>query len=462
MGIWEYILNKLTYNIGIDLGTSTTLVSIEKIGIVTKEPSVVAINKKNNQILAVGEEAKRMVGRTPGDIVAIRPLRNGVITDFEMTEAMLKYFVDIAHDRARQKSNTIAASFMILRPRVVVGVPSGITEVERRAVVDAAERAGAREVYIIEEPMAAAIGAGLAIENPSGTMIVDIGGGTSDIAIISLGSVVVDNTIRLAGDAIDAEIIHHAKNKWGLQIGDRTAEDLKIAVGDLLIHENKRNNQSIIENKSVLEKDLKKMKEDEEIKIERKRVEIEVLKSKEISKQLGKNGNFKITDSLAKINQSELSDKVRRRLEELDNELVNMVKQFSEKEEEIERELNKSDEFVEPTMEIRGRDIKTGLPKSLMISSSDVYDPIAKVIDEIIDATRGAIDQAPPEILGDLLKNGITLTGGGALIRNIDKYFEQRIGTPVKICDDPVSAVVRGCTAVLQEIELLKRIQKDD
>lgn len=293
----------------------------------------------------------------------------------------------------------------MVRPRVVVGVPSGITEVERRAVIEATSRAGAREVYVIEETMAASIGAGLPIENPSGSMIIDIGGGTSDIAIISLGQVVVDKTIRLAGDQIDHEIISYIKQNFGLQIGDRTAEDIKIALGDMMIIDTllqvEEYRKSVLETKESIKK---------ETKVKRK-------------------PSLNVEEPTAEV------------VETLENEWELFLKNYKE-----------------PSALIRGRDIKSGLPKEIRIFASDLFVPISKVVDSIVDSAKDAIEAAPPEILGDLLTNGITLAGGGALIRGIDKYFHKKLATPILIAEDPISCVVRGCTIVLNSLDLLKRI----
>jgi len=340
---WELV----THDVGIDLGTANTRVSIKGHGDVICEPSVVAINQRTKEVLAVGMEARRMIGRTPGNIVAIRPLRDGVISDFDTTEAMIRYFVRKVH-------KLYPKIFGIIRPRVVIGIPSGITEVEARAVIDAAISAGARKAYIIEEPMAAAIGARLPIEDASGSMIVDIGGGTTDVAIISLGGIVVDNTIRIAGDEMDLELVNYVKNKYGLLIGEKQAEDLKIAIGSAVEFPN------------------------------------------------------------------------------------------------IEYR------------EIKGRDINTGLPRKVKISSDEVRNSLLIVLKQILDALKDAVEKAPPEILSDLLDRGIVIAGGGALIRGIDKYFEKYLHTPIVIAEDPIMAVVRGTEILLAEIELLEKIQVKD
>ncbi len=347
MIIFNKLLPAITHDVGIDLGTTNTIVSIKGHGIVVSEPSVVAINKDTKKILAVGEEARRMIGRTPAAIIAVRPLKDGVISDFDSTEAMIRYFIHRVYDEYPKL-------LKIKRPRVVIGIPSSITEVEARAVIDAATSAGARKVYIVEEPMAAAIGAGLAIDDASGSMVVDIGGGTTDIAVISLGGIVVDTTVRIAGNEIDDEILNYVKNKYNLQIGLKFAEDVKIAIGSV--------------------KPLKKERE----------------------------------------------------------------------------------------MEVKGRDMITGLPKIITLTSVEVREAMIKVIDKIVESIKDALEQTPPEILSDLLDKGITLAGGGALIEGLDRYLEEKLQTPVIVADDPLTCVVRGTATLLEEIDLLERLQLKD
>lgn len=347
MSLIDKALSLITHDIGIDLGTSTCLVSLKGHGVVINEPSVVAINQNTKRVLAVGIDAKRMIGRTPANIVAIMPLEDGVISDFESTEAMIRYFI--------YKVYELYPKFIKLtKPRVVIGIPSSITEVEARAVVDAAMSAGARKVYIIEEPMAAAIGSRLAIDDASGSMIIDIGGGTTDIAVISLGGIVVDNTIRVAGNELDEEILNYIKYKYNLLIGSKMAEDVKIAIG------------SAIPMKKELE------------------------------------------------------------------------------------------------IEVKGRDLLTGLPRIIKLSSIEVREAMTRVLEKITDAVKEALEKTPPEILSDLLDKGIVIAGGGALIYGIDKFFEDRIKTPVIISEDPIKAVVRGTEILLDEIELLERIKVSD
>ena len=337
-------MSLITHDIGIDLGTSTTLIAVKGQGVVINEPSVVAINQQTRKILAVGLEAKRMIGRTPANIIAIKPLDDGVISDFDSTEAMIRYFIYKVYEEYPKM-------FKITKPRIVIGVPSSTTEVEVRAVIDAAKSAGARKVYIIEEAMAAAIGARLPIDDASGSMIVDIGGGTTDIAVISLGGIVVDNTIRIAGNDLDDAILNYVKNKYNLLMGQKMAEDIKIAVGSAAPYKD------------------------------------------------------------------------------------------------------------EVDIEVKGRDLISGLPRILKISVGEVREAMIPVLEKIAEAIREAVEKTPPEILADLLDRGITLAGGGALIRNLDKFLEERLKTPVIIAEDPIKAVVRGTETLLDEIDLLERVK---
>lgn len=341
--LWQTV----THDIAIDLGTANTLVAVRGIGIVIDEPSVVAVNTRTNQVLAVGLEAKRMVGRTPANVVAVRPLRDGVISDFDTTEAMIRYFIQKVF---KEYSN----GFKLNRPRVVVGVPSLITEVEAKAVIDAAKSAGARKIYIIEEPVAASIGAELPIEESIGSMIIDIGGGTTDIAIISLGGMVVDNTIKIAGDEMDESIVQYAKHKYNLLIGERTAENLKINIGSAV---------------------------------------------------------------------------------------------------PVKPELSE---------EVSGRDLLTGLPKTVKVTSIEIREAIDDVISKIAVAAKEAIEKTPPEILSDLLDRGIVVVGGGGLLRGIDKYLSDKLKTPVRVGHDPKRAVVAGAFKLLDDIQLLERVQIKD
>lgn len=334
MGIFSF-MNK---DMGIDLGTANTLVYVKGREIVTREPSVVAIQTTSKQVLAVGEEAKRMIGRTPGDIVAIRPLKDGVIADFDVTQSMLKHFIKSAYKRRS-----------LFQPRVVVCVPSGVTEVEKRAVEEAAVHAGAREAYLIEEPMAAAIGAGLPVHEPTGSLIVDIGGGTTEVAVISLGGIVTSKSIRVGGDELDESIVSYIKKEYNLMIGERTAEEIKINIGSA-------------------------------------------------------DGG-------------------------------------------IEKKL----------MDIRGRDLISGLPKTLEISSVEIYEALREPVSNIIEAIKTSLEKTPPELASDIIEQGIMITGGGALLDGIDRLITEETGMAVKIADDPLDCVAIGTGLALDNIEVIKK-----
>lgn len=337
----NFIFNRFSHDIGIDLGTANTLVYVKGKGIIITEPSVVAVNKKTREILAVGEDAKRMVGRTPSHIVAIRPLVDGVISDFEVTEQMLKYFFDKVH---REKFS------LFPRPRVVIGIPYGVTEVERRAVEEGAMNAGAREVYLIEEPLAAAIGARLPVQDASGSMVVDIGGGTTEVAVISLGGIVASRSLRMAGDEMNEDIIQYARDKFNLLLGERTAEKIKIEIG------------SAYPLKQKLEAPL------------------------------------------------------------------------------------------------RGRDLVSGLPKEIFVNSDQISEALKKSVDAIIENIKSTMEETPPELLADIMDQGIILAGGGALLRGIDHLIAEETNTVVHIADDPLTSVVRGTGIVLEDLDLLSGI----
>lgn len=327
-------------DIGIDLGTANTLVHVRGRGIVVKEPSVVAINKTNGEVLAVGDEAKEMIGRTPGNIVAIRPMKDGVIADFDVTQAMLKYFIKKAFSKG-----------FLGKPRVVICVPSGVTEVEKRAVEEATLQAGAKEAYLIEEPMAAAIGANIAVEEPTGSMVVDIGGGTTEVAVISLGGIVTSKSLRVAGDELDDSIIVSIKKEHNLLIGERTAEQIKFTIGSAY---------------------------------------------------------------------------------------------------SIEKE-----EFLE----VRGRDLISGLPKTVNISSNEIWEALKEPVNSIVDAIKLTLEKTPPELSSDIMDKGIALTGGGAYLRGLDTLIsEETGGMAVSTADSALDCVVMGAGKVLEEIEILKRV----
>ncbi len=337
------LLGAFSNDLAIDLGTANTLVYVKGKGIVLSEPSVVAVQtdaRAKNRVLAVGLEAKNMLGKTPGNIVAIRPMRDGVIADFEVTEAMLRHFIHKVHNRRR-----------LVRPRIIVAVPSGITQVEKRAVRESAESAGAREVFLIEEPMAAAIGAGLPITEPTCNMVVDIGGGTTEVAVISLAGIVYSRSLRVAGDKMDAAIQQYIKRKYNLLIGERTSEIIKMAIG-------------------------------------------------------------------------------------------NAYPQPDELE----------------TIEVKGRDLVSGIPKILAIDSEEIRVAISEQLDAILETVKIALEQTPPELAADIVDRGIVLTGGGALLKNLDKLLMEESGLPITVTEDPLSTVALGSGKALDSIEILKRV----
>ncbi|HVS02143.1 MAG TPA: rod shape-determining protein [Thermoanaerobaculia bacterium] len=333
------ILRYFSNDLAIDLGTANTLVFARNKGIVVREPSVVVINKVTNKIEAVGAEAKEMLGRTPGNIEPIRPMKDGVIADFEVTEKMLDHFIRKAHGGRR-----------LVRPRIVIGVPSEITQVEKRAVRDSAERAGASEVFLVEQAMMAAIGAGLPITEPSGNMIVDIGGGTTDVAVISLAGTVYSRSVRIAGNEMDDAIIQYLKRKYNLLIGERTAEMIKWEIGSA----------------------------------------------------------YPLKEALR--------------------------------------------------MEIKGRDLVEGVPKNLMISDEEIREALAEPVSTIVEAVRQALERTPPELSADIMDRGIVLSGGGALLRNLDQRLRDETGLPVVLAEDPLASVVLGAGRVLEDIDLLRKV----
>ena len=337
--IADYIHGLLSNDIGIDLGTASTLVYVKGEGIVICEPSVVAIERGTTHVLAVGSEAKRMLGRTPGNIVAIRPMKDGVITDFEITEAMLRYFI-----------RKVRRGRFQLNPRIVIAIPSGITEVERRAVKESAERAGGREVFLIEEPIAAAIGVGLPIQEPLGNMIIDVGGGTTEIAVISLAGTVFSKSIRIGGDEMDEAIIEYLKKTYNLMVGERTAEEIKIKIGSAY---------------------------------------------------------------------------------------------------PLEEEMS---------LEVKGRDLVAGLPKTVTVTSEEVREALQEPVRAIVEATKISLERTPPELSSDLIEHGIVMAGGGSLLRGLDKLISEETGLPVHVADDPLTAVAKGTGKVLDEIHYLRKL----
>ena len=337
--VFDWLFGMFSNDLAIDLGTANTLIYVKGKGIILSEPSVVAIKKGTNQVLKVGREAKEMLGRTPGSIVAIRPLKDGVIADFDVTEQMIRAFILKSHNRKA-----------LVRPRVIVGVPSGITQVEKRAIRDSADQAGAREVYLIEEPMAAAIGAGLPVQEPSGSMIVDIGGGTTEVAVISLSGIVYSQSVRIAGDEMDEGITQYLKRKYNLLVGERTSENIKIQIGSAY-------------------------------------------------------------------------------------------------------------PFDEPhKMEIKGRDLVDGIPKTLTINDSDIREALHDPVYAIVDAVKTALERTPPELSADIAEKGIVLAGGGALLHGLDTLISLETHLKVRVADDPLSCVVLGTGKVLDELDLLKTV----
>lgn len=326
-------------DMGIDLGTANTLVYVRGKGIVVREPSVVAINKNTKMVLTVGEEAKKMIGRTPGNIIAIRPMKDGVIADFDITQNMLRYFIKRAYNKNK-----------FVRPRVLVCVPSGVTEVEKRAVIEASEQAGAKEAFIIEEPMAAAIGAGLPVAEPEGSMVVDIGGGTSEVAILSLGGIVTSKSIRIGGDEFDDSIIQYIKKEYSLMIGERTSEQIKIEIGSAYPVEE------------------------------------------------------------------------------------------------------------EQSINIKGRDLVSGLPKTIEVHAKEIREALSEPISNIVDAIKGTLEKTPPELAADIMDKGIMLTGGGALLRGLDELIHLETGMPVEVAENSLDCVAMGTGKILDDVEMFNKV----
>ena len=330
--------NNMSDDMGIDLGTANTLVHCKEKGIIIREPSVVAVEVDTNEVLAIGAEAKRMIGRTPGNIVAIRPMKDGVIADYEITQSMLKHFIKKA-----------MGSRSFVRPRILVGVPSGVTEVEKRAVIDATIEAGAREAYLTEEPMAAAIGAGLPVQEATGSMVVDIGGGTCEVAVISLGGIVVSKSVRTGGDSIDAAIVRYIRKMFNLLIGERTAESIKIEIGTAM---------------------------------------------------------------------------------RVDNP---------------------------PTMEVRGRDLVSGLPKNITVNANHICEAVDEPVSIIVDAVRNTLERTPPELSADIIDRGIVMTGGSSMLRNLDRLLSQETGMPVFVSDEALNCVALGTGIAVENVDVYKK-----
>lgn len=341
--IFDVLMGLFSSDLAVDLGTANTLVYVKGKGVVLNEPSVVAIRSGTNHVLAVGNEAKRMLGRTPGNIVAIRPLKDGVIANFEIAEAMLRYFIRKVHNRKT-----------MVRPRIIIGVPSGITQVERRAVKESAQQAGVREVYLVEEPMAAAIGANMPIQEPSGNMIVDIGGGTTEVAVISLAGVVYSLSVRVGGDEMDNAIIQHIKRKYNLLIGERTAEEIKIKIGSA----------------------------------------------------------YPLRD--------------------------------------------------EASLDIKGRDLVAGIPKTIAISGEEVRECLGDTVNVIVEGVKSALEQTPPELAADIVDSGIVLAGGGSLLFGLDRLLCEATKLPIIYAEEPLSCVVLGAGKMLDELDLLKQVSLHD
>ena len=370
------ILGWFSNDLAIDLGTANTLVYVKGKGIVCDEPSVVVIRRDNKKLIAVGAEAKKMLGKTPSDIIAIKPLKDGVIADFDATEEMLKYFIKQVHNRR---------SFV--SPRVIIGVPSGITQVEHRAVKDAAHASGAREVYLVGEPMAAAIGVGLPVGEPSGNMIVDIGGGTTDIAVISLDGVVYSKAVRVGGDKMDEALIAYIKRRYNLMIGDRTAEQIKIEIGSAFSQEN------------------------------------ELV----LSRQFQLTTNADVIEFTPALHERKDTHQTAKRTDQL-------------------------------TMEIKGRDLISGIPKTLTITQEEIREALVEPVNIILDSIKLILENTPPEIAADIVDRGIVLAGGGALLRGLDALVREKTGLPVIVADDPLTAVVRGVGRMLDDLDLLRRV----
>ena len=365
--VFNKILGLFSHDIGIDLGTANTLVWVKEKGIAIREPSVVAMRKKNKQVIAIGSEAKKMLGKTPASIIIVKPLRGGVISDFDATQAMISHYIKQVYEL-----NNFWSKFLA-RPRVVIGIPSAVTEVERRAVWEAALSAGARDAYLIEEPMAAAIGEGISIFKSKGVMVVDVGGGTTEIAVISLGGIVVGRSLKLAGNDMDQSILHYIRLRHGLLLGERTAEEIKIRIGSAYQKNAKRNKMQNVKGR--------------------------------------------------------------------------------------DEDASGAKEKGENMMIVRGRDIETGLPRSLRISESEVREAITPIFTQIIQAVADVLEETPPELLPDILEYGILLTGGGANLAGLDQLIVDRVHLPVLVSSDPLTSVVRGTGKVLEDEKLLDRVK---
>lgn len=379
------LFSLFSHDIGIDLGTANTLVWVRGKGIVIREPSVVAIHKKTKKLIAIGTEAKKMLGKTPESIVTIKPLRSGIISDFDATSAMINRFVADIHGVGSPLPLALS------RPRVVIGIPSSVTEVQRRAVWEAALNAGAREAFLIEEPMAAVIGEGISVFAPTGKMVVDIGGGTTEIAVISLGGIVVSKSLKIAGDEMDQAIAHYIRLRHGLLLGEKTIEDLKIKLGTAYERSGKRKAKS-----------------------EKPAITENTEKSAEIQREA----------SVGSVDNS------------ADSEIAR-----------------------DKVAIVRGRDLETGLPKSLRVTEDEVREALAPIVTKIIEAVADVLEESPPELTSDILENGILLTGGGSLLYGLDQLIVDRTHIPVIRSEDPLTTVIRGTGKVLEDDELLNRVK---
>ncbi|MBI4091876.1 MAG: rod shape-determining protein [Candidatus Levybacteria bacterium] len=370
-----------SHDLGIDLGTANILVHVRGKGIAIREPSIVARHNKTKKVIAVGSEAKKMLGKTPGTIDAIKPLEHGVISDFDAATYMFQYYIRKVHEVG-------TSLYQFARPRVAVGIPSGVTEVERRAVWEAALQAGARECFIIEEPMAAAVGAGVSVFEPTGIAIVDIGGGTTEIAVISLGGIVVNRSLKIAGNEMDQAIIHYIRLRHGLLIGEKTAEEVKIKIGSAYKGKSKRaTTEHTDKNSENTEKDSDK-----------------TVVAREDTVEIEKEGREKIAI-------------------------------------------------------IRGRDIETGLPKSLRINETEIREAVGPIVSQIVDTVMEVIEETPPELTADILEHGIMLTGGGSLLPGVDELIIERTKIPVILVEDPLTTVVRGTAKLLEDTALLNQVK---
>ncbi len=369
--MFDKFFSLFSHDIGIDLGTANTLVWVKNKGIAIREPSVIARHKKTKKIIAIGTEAKKMIGKTPASIVTIRPLRGGIISDFDATTAMISHYIQAVHEVGNILPSTFA------RPKVVIGIPSSVTEVERRAVWEAVLTSGARSAFLIEEPMAAAIGEEISVFSPTGVMVVDIGGGTTEVAVISLGGIVVSRSLKLAGADMDESIMHYIRLKHGLILGERTAEELKISIG------------------SAYESQKSKVKSQK--------------------------------PALSKVEGS--------------------------------KEEGQGEKIGERMAVVRGRDIETGLPKSLRVTEVEVREALSPVISQILEAIADVLQESPPELTSDILEHGILLTGGGSLLPGLDHLIVERTHIPVIRSSDPLTSVIRGTGKVLEDEALLKRVK---